>query len=82
MIFACGIIFDVPIVILGLVRAGVLGAEALQRARKGVIVGAFVLTAVITPSTDPVGQTLLAVPLLLLYEGSIWIAKGMEKGNR
>ena len=79
MILACGITFDLPVVVLGLVRARVLGVGALQGARKGVIVFIFLLAAVVTPSPDPVGQILLALPLVLLYEGSVWAAKQIEK---
>lgn len=79
MILACGIVFDLPVVVLGLVRAGVLGPPALRRARKGVIVFLFLLAAILTPSPDPVGQILLALPLALLYEACVWLAKGVEK---
>lgn len=81
MILACGAAFDLPVVVLGLVRARILNAVALRIARKGVIVFVFILTAVLTPSSDPVGQILLAFPILLLYEGCVWVAKGMEKKN-
>jgi sec-independent protein translocase protein TatC len=79
MILACGIVFDLPIVVLGLVRVGILNSEKLKKSRKGVIVLIFVLAAVLTPSPDVVSQVLLAVPLLLLYEGCIWAAKWVRK---
>ena len=81
MVLAGGILFDLPVVVLGLVRGGVLGPGALRSARKGVIVFIFILAAVLTPTPDPVGQILLALPLILLYEGCIWAAKWVEKKN-
>ena len=79
MILASGVAFDLPVVVLGLVRAKILRAETLQNARKGMIVFILILTAVLTPSPDPVGQILLALPLLLLYEVCIRIAKVIER---
>ena len=79
MILACGILFDLPVVVLGLVQAGVLGAAALRSARKGVIVSVFFAAAVLTPSPDPVGQIFLALPILVLYEGCVFVAKWFEK---
>ena len=81
MVLACGIVFDLPVVVLGLVSAGILSAQSLRKARKGVIVLAFVVAAVITPTTDPVTQTLLSLPLILLYEICVWVAQWM-KGNQ
>ena len=81
MVLACGIVFDLPVVVLGLVSAGILSASSLRKARKGVIVLAFVVAAVITPTTDPVAQTLLSLPLILLYEICVWVAQWM-KGNQ
>ena len=74
MILASGITFDLPVAVLGLVRLGLLDAQALRIGRKAAIVLILVLTAVLTPSPDPVGQVLLALPLFLLYEACIWIA--------
>jgi len=79
MVLACGFLFDLPVIVLGLVRARVLGAGALRSARKGAIVFIFILTAVLTPSPDPVGQVLLAIPIVILYEVCIWAAKWVEK---
>ncbi len=77
-ILVCGVAFDLPLVLLGLVKAGILTAARLASARKGAIVFIFILTAILTPSPDPVGQTLLALPMVLLYEGCVWAAKRME----
>ena len=79
MVLACGIFFDLPVVLLGLVGAGVLSADALARARKWVIVSFFMIAAVITPTTDPVTQILLSLPLVVLYELCILIGREMGK---
>lgn len=81
MILLTGAIFDLPVVLLGLVGAGVLDAPVLRKARRAVIVFVFILTAILTPTTDPFTQIFLTVPVLLLYEGSILIAGRMKKGK-
>lgn len=79
MIIACGLVFDFPVIVLGLVRLGILSARRLETSRRAVIVLIFVLAAILTPSPDPVSQVLLAVPLLLLYEGCVGVARWVEK---
>lgn len=73
-VLASGLAFDLPVVILGLVRLGILNPEALRRARRFVIVLCFILAGVITPTTDPATQILLTLPLLLLYEGCVLLS--------
>lgn len=70
---AFGLTFEVPVVVIVLVRMGMISVEKLKEIRPYVIVGAFVLAAIITPP-DVVSQLLLAIPLCLLYEVGIWIA--------
>ncbi len=82
MIIACGIFFDLPIIVLGLVAAGVLNVEQLKKARKWVIVFFFLASAMITPTTDPVTQILLTVPLILFYEICILIGGRMRKKDK
>jgi len=79
MILACGILFDFPVVIVGLVRLGVVKTKTLAKARKMLIVAIFILSAILTPSPDPVSQLLLALPLWTLFEISLFIAKWLEK---
>ncbi|EGF32812.1 Twin-arginine translocation protein TatC [Oxalobacteraceae bacterium IMCC9480] len=73
MFIAFGLTFEVPIVVIVLVRMGIVSVEKLREVRPYVIVGAFVLAAVVTPP-DIMSQLLLAVPLCILYEVGLLIA--------
>ena len=74
MFIAFGITFEVPVVVIVLVRLGVVTLEKLRSIRPYVIVGAFVVGAVFTPP-DVVSQLMLAVPLWLLYELGLLMAR-------
>lgn len=71
---AFGITFEVPVVVIVLVRFGVVELEKLREIRPYVIVGAFIIAAIVTPP-DVLSQLLLAVPLILLYELGLIMAK-------
>jgi sec-independent protein translocase protein TatC len=73
MFIAFGVTFEVPIVVIVLVRMGLVTVEKLKEIRPYVIVGAFVIAAIVTPP-DIMSQLLLAVPLCLLYEVGLWVA--------
>jgi sec-independent protein translocase protein TatC len=78
VLFAVTIVFEVPIVILGLVKIRVLSSAKLRRNRRiGYVVMAAL--AVALPGVDPVTTTFEMVPLMLLFEGSIWLAVLMER---
>ncbi len=74
MFLAFGLTFEIPIVVLILVRSGVVSVEKLREARPYVIVGAFVIAAVVTPP-DVLSQFMLAVPMCLLYEAGLFLAR-------
>jgi sec-independent protein translocase protein TatC len=74
MFLAFGVTFEIPIVVIILVRSGVVSVEKLRDARPYVIVGAFVIAAVITPP-DVLSQFMLAVPMCLLYEAGLFFAR-------
>ena len=80
MFLAFGITFEVPVVVILLVRMGVVTVAQLKEARPYVVVGAFVIGAIFTPP-DVVSQILLAVPLWLLYEGGIWVSRFIQKSE-
>ncbi len=75
---AFGVTFEVPVVVIVLVRARLVTIEKLKEARPYVIVGAFIIAAIFTPP-DVLSQFMLAVPLCLLYELGIFIARFMGK---
>ncbi|ASK27744.1 twin-arginine translocase subunit TatC [Neisseria chenwenguii] len=81
MFVAFGTTFEVPVVVILLARMGVVTAEQLKVARPYVIVGAFIVAAVITPP-DVLSQLLLAVPLVLLYEAGIWFSRFIKPVER
>ncbi len=80
LFIAFGVTFEVPIAVVILARMGVVSVAKLKEARPYVIVGAFVVGAIFTPP-DVVSQTLLAVPLWLLYETGILVAAWMVKSR-
>lgn len=73
LIFAFGLIFEMPIFTLFLARLGLITARLMRKGRKYAIVGIFILAAILTPP-DVVSQLLMACPMLLLYEVSIGVA--------
>ncbi|MEK0430044.1 MAG: twin-arginine translocase subunit TatC [Pseudomonadota bacterium] len=73
MCLAFGLTFEVPVVVIVLVRMGVVTVEKLREIRPYVIVGAFVVAAVVTPP-DIMSQLFLAIPLCLLYEVGLLVA--------
>jgi sec-independent protein translocase protein TatC len=74
---AFGITFEVPVVVVVLVRMGIVTLAKLKEARPYVIVGAFVIAAIVTPP-DVLSQLLLAIPMTLLYELGLLIARFYE----
>ena len=81
MFIAFGLTFEVPVVVIVLVRMGLVTVEKLKQVRPYVIVGAFVIAAIVTPP-DVVSQLLLAIPLCLLYEVGLFLAPMFVRATR
>ena len=75
VMLAAGLIFELPMISFFLTKLGILTPEFMRKFRKHAIVVIMVAAAILTPGTDPVSQVILAVPLVLLYEISIFISK-------
>lgn len=78
LFIAFGVTFEVPVAVILLVRMGVVSVAKLKEARPYVVVGAFVVGAIFTPP-DVVSQTMLAVPLWLLYEAGVLFAQFLSR---
>ena len=82
LLFWMGIVFETPLVMYLLAQLGVVNARKLARFRRYWVVVAFILGAIITPTFDPFNQALVAVPLLVLYELGILLARLADRGRR
>ena len=81
LLFWMGVVFETPVVMLLLAKLGVVSPRGFARWRRQWIVVAFILGALITPTFDPINQSLVAGPLIVLYEAGIWLAKLATRGR-
>ena len=82
LLFWMGVAFETPLIMYLLAQLGIVSSRRLARFRRVWVVLAFILGALITPTFDPVNQTLVALPLLALYEFGVLLAKLAERGRR
>lgn len=81
-LMAIGLAFEMPLVMYTLSLLGVVSAAQLAKARRFVVVGAFLTAAIITPTPDPLNQTLVAVPLMVLYEIGVLLARTTARSRQ
>lgn len=77
-LIAFGVAFEMPMVVLALVKLGVLTAEKLRKTRSAAIIVIFTVAAFVTPSPDLVTYLLMGGPMVVLYEACIWLARWIE----
>jgi sec-independent protein translocase protein TatC len=82
LLFAIGLCFETPLLMFFLAKIHILNAALLVKFRKAAFVGAFVIGAVITPTFDPINQTLVALPLYILFEAGILLARLARRGEK
>jgi Tat protein translocase TatC len=75
LLLAIGLVFEMPVVTTLLARLGVITSKWLADKRKIAVIFAFTLAGIVTPTVDPINQCIVAIPLLVLYEVSIWLAR-------
>ena len=74
-LFWIGVVFETPIVIFALAKLGVVNPAQLGRYRRYALVGAFIIGAIVTPTPDPFNQTIVSIPIYLLYELGVFMAR-------
>lgn len=74
-ILAFGVVFELPIIIIFLTRMGVVTPKSLAKKRKYAILLTFIVAAILTPTPDVFNQTLMAVPMIILYEAGILLSR-------
>lgn len=82
LLFAIGLCFETPLLMFFLAKIHILNADLLARFRKVAFIGAFIIGAVITPTFDPINQTLVALPLYILFEAGILLARLARRGEK
>jgi len=82
ILLVIGLVFETPLIIMALARLGVVSPKWLAARRKWWVIVAFVIAAIVTPTPDPVNQTIVAVPLILLLELGILLARLVYKKKR
>jgi sec-independent protein translocase protein TatC len=79
LMLVTGLVFETPFLVMGLAKVGLVTSRKLLSWWRYAIVGAFIISAIVTPSIDPVTQTLVAGPMIVLYFVGIAMAKLVEK---
>lgn len=78
-LLAFGFVFELPVLIVIATRMGIITPQTLRKYRRLAIILAFVTAAIITPTPDAFNQTLMAIPMIILYEVGIWVSIILNK---
>ncbi len=79
--FACGLIFEMPMLVYFLAKIGILGSALMSKYRRYALIVILILAGILTPSPDMASQIMMALPLYGLYEISILVAKKVEENK-
>ena len=82
LLFCVGVIFELPLVLIALSRIGIINSEMLKKKRKMAILVSTVIAAIITPSSDAFTLIIVTLPVIVLYEISIWSIFLLEKKDK
>ncbi len=79
---AFGAAFQLPVVLVVLAKIGLVNSRLLSKRWREATIAIFLIAAIITPTWDPITMTVCAIPMVVLYLGTIWIIKLIERGHR
>lgn len=82
LLFAFGLIFELPVFIFFLTSLGMVSTKALRKFRRWAILLSFVVSAILTPTPDAINQLLMAGPIIVLYEVGIWVSWFVDKPRK
>jgi sec-independent protein translocase protein TatC len=82
LLFAFGLIFELPVFIFFMTSLGLVTTKALRKFRRWAILLSFIVAAVLTPTPDAVNQLLMAGPMVILYEVGIWVSWFVDKSRK
>ena len=82
LLFAFGLIFEMPVFIFFLTSLGIVTTKALRKFRRWAILANFVVAAILTPTPDAVNQLLMAGPMCILYEVGIWVSWFVDRSRK
>ena len=80
-VISCGLIFELPVIIYFLAKLGIVTPDFMRKYRKHAIIVTLIVAAIITPP-DVASQVIVSIPILILYEASIFVAKYVQKRQK
>ncbi len=80
--FISGLTFELPVVSFFLGKIGVLSSDFMRKYWRHAVIASLTLSAIVTPTTDIITMSVVAMPIIILWEASIWVVKMVEKKNK